>query len=57
MEGHQHQIKYEKTSTTARAAIVIVDPELSVHEMYSKVIELPHLACTNKTSKFQAQSR
>ena len=56
MQGHQYQRKCGIRYTTERATKVVVTPEPGVHEMYSKVIELPHLVCADQTRKFMVQS-
>ena len=45
-QGYQRQRRYGIRSVTTRAITVTVALEPSVYETCSKVVELPHLACT-----------
>ena len=50
-QGYQHQIRCGIRSTKERAGMAIVVLELAVHETCSKVVDLPHLVCADKTGK------
>ena len=47
--GYQHKLKQGIRSTTARPANTQLAPEPPVEEIYTKIIPLPHMICTDQT--------
>ena len=53
--GHKYRNKQGLQSTTAQAANAQLFPEPPVEEFYIKLLELPHLICTDQTGRFPIQ--